>query len=147
MIELALCLVVAIGDGDTLKVRCGQDGSYQQTTIRLAEIDAPEKGQPYARRATASLAAVCFGAWATVSAEKKDRYGRTVARVRCRGSDASEEQVRNGMAWAYTQYLTDGGIRTLESEARQGQMGLWADASAMPPWQFRAAKRAKGGKG
>jgi len=64
MEALLLCLVLAITDGDTLKVRCGDAGSYEQRTIRLAEVDAPEKGQPYARRSTASLATACFGAWA-----------------------------------------------------------------------------------
>ncbi len=36
-----------------------------------------------------------------------DRYGRTVARVECRGKDANADQVRSGMAWAYTQYQSD----------------------------------------
>lgn len=142
MIELMMCLVVAVSDGDTLKARCGTGGSYRQLTVRLAEIDAPEKGQPYGGLSKASLAAVCFGAWAAISGQKKDRYGRTVARVRCRGQDASEEQARRGMAWAYTHYLTDETVRSLTQEAQRNRVGLWADRQPIPPWEFR--RRSKG---
>ncbi len=47
MSALLLCMVVAISDGDTPTARCGQRGSYQQVKVRLSEIDAPEKAQPY----------------------------------------------------------------------------------------------------
>ena len=37
------CLTVGVTDGDTIKVRCGQTGSYEQVTVRFAAIDAPEQ--------------------------------------------------------------------------------------------------------
>jgi endonuclease YncB( thermonuclease family) len=40
-------------------------------------------------------------------AQTHDRYGRTVARMKCDGTDANAEMVRSGMAWAFTKYLTD----------------------------------------
>jgi endonuclease YncB( thermonuclease family) len=43
---------------------------------------------------------------ATLIEKGKDRYGRTLARVTCDGTDANAEQVRRGLAWAYTKYLT-----------------------------------------
>lgn len=140
MISVLLCLVVAISDGDTLKARCEQDGGYRQVTIRLAEIDAPEKGQPYGKRSTLSLAVLCFGATATVHPEKQDRYGRTVARVECRGKDASAEQVRAGYAWFFTRYGTDDSLRALEGLARGSQAGLWSDPGPVPPWEWRARR-------
>lgn len=39
-------LVVSVHDGDTLTVLVGK----QQIKVRLAEIDAPELGQPYGQR-------------------------------------------------------------------------------------------------
>jgi len=78
-----LCLVVAITDGDTLKARCGSVGAYEQVTIRLAEIDAPEMHQPFGDRSKQSLASLCFQVDATIEPVIKDRYGRTVARVNC----------------------------------------------------------------
>jgi len=47
------CLIVGVSDGDTLTARCPtQDVQrpYQQVRIRLAEIDAPESGQPFGKR-------------------------------------------------------------------------------------------------
>ena len=48
-----LCLVVAISDGDTLKVRCDDQ---PQITIRVAAIDAPEKAQPFGQVSRQNLA-------------------------------------------------------------------------------------------
>jgi Staphylococcal nuclease homologue len=36
-----------------------------------------------------------------------DRYGSTVARIRCDGIDANAEMVRAGMAWVFDKYVTD----------------------------------------
>jgi len=131
------CLVVGVSDGDTLKVRCGQAGGYQQLSVRLAEIDAPEKGQAFGQRSKLSLSALCFGSWALITPEKQDRYGRTVARVDCRGLDANAEQVRRGMAWAYAKYQRDPAFTRLETLARAERVGLWSDDDAVPPWQWR----------
>lgn len=87
------CLVVAITDGDTLKARCGEPGAYQQVTVRIGAIDAPEKRQ--------HLAGLCFKTWARITPKGTDRYGRAVGDVECRGQDVAAEQVRTGMAWYY----------------------------------------------
>jgi len=76
-----------------------------------------------------------------VKPQTRDRYGRTVARVECGGVDASAEQVRAGMAWAFTRYLTDPGLRDLKAEARSAGRGLWADAQPLPPWEWRGGYR------
>jgi endonuclease YncB( thermonuclease family) len=133
----ALCLVVAISDGDTLKVRCGEPGAYELATVRLAEIDAPEKRQAFGAQSKDHLGALCFGEVATILPQTRDRYGRTVARVECRGQDASSEQVRVGLAWFFTRYGRDGRLRELEGLARGSKAGLWADAAPVPPWEWR----------
>lgn len=137
MLEALLCLVVAIADGDTLTARCGEPGAYQQVKVRLAEIDAPEKGQPFGNVSRQHLAALCFHEQATIRPRTTDRYRRTVARVECKGQDASLEQVRSGLAWAYIKYLTDPAIAPVEAEARAAGRGLWSDPHPMPPWQWR----------
>lgn len=140
MIGYLLCLVVAISDGDTLKVRCGEPGRYEQVTIRLAQIDAPEKAQPFGQRSKESLSHLCFGQWATVARVSRDGYSRTVARVECQGVDASAEQVRRGMAWAFTRYLTDPEIARLEQAARAARVGLWRESDPVAPWDWRKAR-------
>lgn len=131
------CLVVAIADGDTLTARCGEPGSYQQVKVRLAEIDAPERGQPFGDRSRQHLAQLCHQQQATIRSSGQDRYDRAIARVECQGQDANAEQVRAGMAWAYTRYLTDPEIARLEQAARAARVGLWSDASPVPPWDWR----------
>lgn len=129
--------VVGIADGDTLTV-LAETTSHK---IRLAEIDAPEKKQAFGERAKQSLSDLCFNAEAAVAAGVTDRYGRTVARVRCAGVDASLYQVSNGLAWAYTAYLTDPAIATAERAARESGSGLWVDAEPTPPWLYRKGVR------
>lgn len=92
------CLLVAV-DGDTL--RCGGE------RIRLLGIDAPEmpghcrrgrqcvEGDPHASKA--ALAAMLIGR-ATIARRGRDRYGRTLARVRVNGVDLSDAQVAAGQA-------------------------------------------------
>lgn len=130
--------MIAISDGDTLKARCGEPGAYQQLTIRLAEIDAPEKAQPWGQRSRQHLAGLCFQQQATIRQTAYDsRWKRIVARVECRGQDANAEQVRAGMAWAYTRYLTDPEIQRLQDAAQAAGVGLWSDPAPQPPWEWR----------
>lgn len=100
MLSLLLaCTLIAI-DGDTL--RCGRE------RIRLLGIDAPEmpghcrrgrqcvEGDPFAARA--ALAAAIARGPATIKRRGRDRYGRTLARVRVGGVDLSKHMVRTGHA-------------------------------------------------
>jgi endonuclease YncB( thermonuclease family) len=144
MLESLLCAVIAVSDGDTLTASCGEYGQHEQVRIRLAEIDAPEKGQPFGQRSKQSLASLCFGARAVIRPEKLDRYGRTVARVQCRGTDASHYQVSAGMAWAFTRYLSDHNIRRAEDQAKVERRGLWWEPSPIPPWEYRIRKTGGG---
>lgn len=99
-----LCLVVSISDGDTLTVRCGQPGSYEQVKIRLSAIDAPESKQPFGNRSRQHLAEMCFQQQVKIAPINKDRYGRTVADVQCQGRDAAQAQVAAGMALFFQKF-------------------------------------------
>jgi endonuclease YncB( thermonuclease family) len=140
-----ICLVVAIADGDTLTARCDPqaDQPAQTLKIRLAEIDAPEKGQAFGNRSKQHLSDVCFKKQAEVRPQTTDRYGRTVARVICNGTDANVEQVRAGMAWVFDKYVTDRGLYAVQDEARAARRGLWGDREPVAPWEWRARKSAK----
>jgi micrococcal nuclease len=128
------CTVTSITDGDTLTATCAGAAPIR---VRLAEIDAPESGQARGADSTAALAALCRDQPATVRVITQDRYGRSVARVACNGHDASMAQVQAGWAWAFTKYLTDSTIKTAEIAARKSGQGLWADATPIPPWDWR----------
>lgn len=136
-----LCLVVAITDGDTIKARCGEQGAYEQLTVRISAIDAPEKAQPFGHVSRQHLAHLCFQQQATITPKTKDRYGRTVGDVECQGQDVATEQVRSGLAWFYVKYGKGyEHLRGLEAEAREARRGVWS-AEAVAPWEWRHPKR------
>ena len=89
--------VVGVHDGDTITVLVDK----QQIKVRLAEIDAPELRQPFGNRSKQSLSELCFQQSAKVELVAKDRYGRSVGRVKCGEVDAGAHQVALGMAWVY----------------------------------------------
>jgi micrococcal nuclease len=105
--------------------------------IRLAEIDAPERHQPYGERAKQSLSDLCFGKQVEVLPRVKDQYKRTVAHIKCAGVDANMEQVKRGMAWIYRRYARDHNLYVMQHDAKAAKRGLWADPSPTPPWEFR----------
>jgi len=134
--------VVGVADGDTLTVLTAD---HHQVKIRIDEVDAPEKAQAFGQASKRSLSDLCFGREAQANVLKTDRYGRSVAAVRCQGIDVGEHQVRNGMAWAYRQYLRNKQLLQLEEGARRSRAGLWRDADATPPWEFRREAKSAGG--
>jgi micrococcal nuclease len=138
-----LASVIGISDGDTLTVL----HEREPVRIRIAEIDAPEKNQPFGTRSKQALSDMCFGKRAEVIPQTTDRYGRTVARVRCDGQDVSENQVIGGMAWVFDRYVTDRSLYRLQGEAKAAQRGLWVDVDPVPPWEWRKHKQSGGGDG
>lgn len=144
---LLLCLIVGISDGDTLTARCeaGANRPAATVNVRLSEIDAPEKAQPFGQRSRQHLADLCFRKHATLAPVAAggglDRYGRTVARVSCDGTDANVEQVRAGMAWVFDRYVVDRGLYDEQEGAHRARRGLWQDADAIAPWEWRQARR------
>ena len=133
-------MAVGVSDGDTLTVL---DAANQQHKIRLAEIDAPERGQPWGDRSRQALAALVFGKMVSVQQTDTDRYGRVVARVFGDGRDVNRAMVEDGHAWAYRQYLTDKTLLATEARARGERRGLWSmsDAQTVPPWDWRQGER------
>jgi endonuclease YncB( thermonuclease family) len=129
--------VIAVNDGDTITIV----HERQQIKVRLLEIDAPEKAQPFGNRSKQSLSNLCFGKTATLVSNNKDRYGRTLARVYCNGIDANAEQIRLGMAWVYDRYVSDRELYKLQNEAKVNRRGLWHDENPIPPWDWRRQKR------
>lgn len=128
--------VIGISDGDTLTIL----ENNKPIKIRLANIDAPEKRQPFGTISRQSLSDLCFGKNAQYDIQAIDRYRRTVAVVRCAGIEANRAQVELGMAWVYKKYNKDASLPSVEAEARAAQRGLWKDAAPVPPWEFRRKK-------
>lgn len=130
--------VVGVADGDTLTILVS---GHDQIKVRLAEIDAPEKLQPFGQRSRQSLSDMCFDKEAVLQTTATDRYGRTVAKVTCAGVYANGEQIRVGLAWVYRKYLHDKSLLALENKAKVAKRGLWSNNDPVAPWEFRKLKR------
>jgi endonuclease YncB( thermonuclease family) len=136
-----LCMVIGIADGDTLTARCDVPEGKTNVTVRLAEVDAPEKDQAFGSRSKQHLSDVCFQKTAVVRSRAKDRYGRRVAFVECDGVDASAQQVHAGMAWVFDRYVTNLSLYAVQDEARAERRGLWVAHEPVAPWEWRRTKR------
>lgn len=137
-----LCLVVAISDGDTLTARCGAPGAYRQVKVRVAAIDAPESRQAFGQKSRQNLAQLCFRQRAVLQPVDQDSYGRTVANVRCSGTDVATAQVRAGLAWVYTPYASaHPHLAPLQRQARSSSAGLWSQRRPLAPWDYRHRQR------
>ena len=136
--------VVGVSDGDTVTVLTAENRQFK---IRLSGIDAPEKKQPFGTFSKETLARQLFGQPVIVEWSKTDRYGRIVGKIEVDGVDANLEQIREGSAWVYTQYLRElpAEDRKLYLEAEQQakieHRGLWHDSNPEPPWQWRRERR------
>lgn len=128
--------VIGIADGDTFTLLL-EDNS--QVKIRLAEIDAPERGQPYGNRSRQAVSELVSGKFVRVEVQTTDRYGRTVGRPYVGDLDVCEEMVRIGAAWVYRQYVRDQSLFAVEHEAREAGRGLWgiSESRNLPPWEWR----------
>ena len=137
---VAALVFVAAADGDTLTVR--DPISNQRVQVRLAEVDAPERTQPYSQVSRRNLISLCQGRSIEIEKVDTDRYGRTVAHVRCDDVHVNWRQVEDGLAWCFAKYLKHPEVcLPLEKDAREAKKGLWREPNAQAPWEFRAGKK------
>lgn len=132
--------VVGVTDGDTVTVLRDRE----PVKVRLTEIDAPERKQPFGQRSRQHLADLVFRREVLVVEHGEDRYGRMLGRLNLGAVDANEAQVRSGMAWVYDKYVVDRSLYGLQDEAKRARRGLWADPEPVPPREWRRSRR--GGK-
>ncbi len=71
--------VTKVIDGDTFET------ASRRNPVRLANVDAPEKGQPGAGKATEALRKLIHGEEVIIDTVARDQYGRSVANVKAGG--------------------------------------------------------------
>lgn len=141
---------LAVVHGGELQVRHAR--SQRVATVRLDGIHAPAPDQPHGPVARQALASLVVGRSLVVSAMARDEDGALVARV-CVAEDpwftrwaypscetersVNRALVAAGHAWAVPGRVTDEGLIEAQRQARVARTGLWADASPVPPWQWR----------
>jgi endonuclease YncB( thermonuclease family) len=125
--------ILTVLDGDTVLVQRGTG----TLSIRLAEIDAPEKAQPFGETSKKSLSELVMGKSVQVVSQTMDQYGRMVAHLSVGGLDINAEQIRRGMAWEYSYRHSNKVLIALQKEAQSVPRGLWALSKPIPPWDWR----------
>ena len=136
--------IIKVADGDTVTIR--SHGVAHR--VRLAGINAPEKGQPYANRSWQNLMQMAYGKEATADCHKVDRYSRKVCKVKVQPAscptcghtlDVGLAQIVAGAARWYRLYASEdsvedrGRYESEEIEARKRRRGLWALGAPTPP--------------
>jgi micrococcal nuclease len=132
--ERTLATVVEVVDGDTIRVSI--DG--QVFELRYIGIDTPEAGQPFGPECAQANRELVLGK--TVGLEKDvsetDQYGRLLRYVWLGEVMVNAELLRLGWAHAsaYPPDVThQEWFLSLESQAREAGLGLWAATDAAPP--------------
>ncbi len=118
-----------------------------QHQVRLAGIDAPEKGQAFGHVSQVHLSVLCYGKLVIADCPKVDHYGRQVCTVFIDGVDVNLAQVAAGLAWHYKRFVHEQPVHEgeayakAEDAARTTKVGLWQDSDPVPPWEWRSLRR------
>ena len=128
--------VEKIIDGDT--VYATLEGKPYK--LRLTEIDAPERDQPFGRQSKVFLRELLKDGEFDADISGKDQYGRYLARLYDNGVDINRKMVNEGMAWVYDFYVTDKTFYKNQQSAQQEKKGIWSKRFPAPPWEWRRAR-------
>lgn len=125
-------VVSIVMDGDTVLVET-LEGGYQ---VRLLGVDAPELFQPYGEEAKKFLKDITYNK--PVTLELRERKGTSLytGEVFVEKKNLGSLLLEKGYAW-YNGGDSKYGFEKMEAKARRRRIGLWRDASPVPPWIYR----------
>jgi micrococcal nuclease len=131
--------VVEVNDGDTITIF----NLNRTVKVRLLGVDAPDGEQPYAKEAKQHLATLILHRSVTVEYSGLGQNSYLLGKIFLRETDIGAQMLRDGVAWfdkSTSSRLIDPD-RQIYSEcehaARTERRGLWQDAEAIAPWEFK----------
>jgi endonuclease YncB( thermonuclease family) len=131
-------------DGDTFSVSPTGKGDM----VRVAGYDAPERGQPWSKVATAKLKELTQNG-ADCECRKRDKYGRSVCTVRVNGETVAVEMLKSGLGCIDPRFEGEASqndrkrAREALNAAQTRGVGMWSDVNPMCGKEYRDAKRTK----
>jgi len=144
-------VVIVVIDGDTVLFKPDHypPGSRTFLKVRLADIDAPETGQPFGEAATEALKARVLKQRAQLEIVATDAYGRKLGHLTVDARSVNADMVRRGLAWAYdsTRASARSGSESFRAydstraSARSGSESFRASARGMDRHAMRALQR------
>jgi endonuclease YncB( thermonuclease family) len=131
--------VIKVIDGDSINIM--YEG--KPLRIRLAEIDAPERGQPFGKKSKEALANYVAGKEVQVVEIDIDRYKRIVGQVYLGNLWVNGALVRGGYVYVYPKYATSKQLYEYETEAQESKAGIWnlPESERIKPWVWRKRKK------
>lgn len=127
--------IVGIKDGDTV-ILLKEDSS--QVTIRLAEVDCPEKKQAFGSKAKQFTSDQVYLKKVNYLITDTDRYGRCIGKIYYDNNKyLSEEIIKAGYGWHYYKFSNSKKLESLQISAKDNRRGLWRDMTPVAPWDFR----------
>jgi micrococcal nuclease len=128
--------VVGIKDGDTVVVL---DSLNNQITLRLAEVDCPEKSQPFGTKSKQFTSDQIYLKTIKYVVTDTDRYGRSIAMIYYDEDNKylSAEIIKAGMGWHYKRYSTSKELALIEENAKKNKIGLWIENNPIEPSEWR----------
>ena len=130
--------VIKVTDGDSINIL--YEG--KPLRIRLAEIDAPERGQAFWRKSREALSDYVAGKEVIVEEVDIDRWERVIGQVYLGDLWVNGALVRGGYAYVYPKYATSQRLFELEEEAYLNKAGIWKlpENERVKPWEWRKRK-------
>lgn len=127
--------VIKVADGDSITML----HQGKELHIRLAEVDAPEHGQPYWKKSKQALQDYVLNKNILVEEFDVDQYDRLVGHVYVDDLWVNGELVRQGYAYVYTDFAVSAKLYKYEKAAENNRLGIWKLPSQerMKPWIWR----------
>lgn len=130
--------ILKVKDGDTFDYL---DCNGVIHTVRIAGIDTPEKGQPFANKAKEKLSLLLNSGKITLLRTGSGNHNRLAMEVYVNGIDVNLELVKCGLAWREPRFDKSGKYIQAEADAKKAKIGLWSDPTSIAPWEYRANKK------
>ena len=141
---------VSVLDGDTF---IGTEGNVT-FRVRIAAMDAPEKGQPYSKMATSRLKQILMSGSVIIKPVGKgyDRYGRVLGAVFVGKEDVALTMIQEGLATYYRPFCRDYPENKnkynydptiylkVEKQSREIGQNIWSLPDMELPCKFRHKK-------
>lgn len=142
--------VIKVQDGDTF---IATDGNIK-FRVRLAAMDAPEKGQPYSKIATYRLGEMVQDKEVEITpvSDGLDRYSRVLGFVKAGGKDIALSLIEQGLATYYRPTCKDYPADKkkynydprpyieAENRAKKEKLNIWKKSDLVFPCKYRRMK-------